>query len=583
MTTTFKPLDGQFRVNAFTTGDQVDPNIAENPATGGFQIVWASDGQDGDGWGVVGRNFKASGATDGGEIMINTLTIGNQTNPDVAFNEDGNGVWIWQSNAQLINDIDREDEPTATRAVNSIRTHTKSFGFEGEFYNNVEKERHGGHIPEDDKFSLDPRIISLGGDQFGSGSRDNDIARGGSQYLVDEFSTYTPSVVPRNGDWSRNFADDEIFPRGHTTYGDIGQVNDDTIVVVDTMTADFDGGMGIIQFQFFDRPDGERERGPAFDVSERFELEGSGLSGPAAFPRVAILKDGGFAITWQEQDQSSEDEADWHWDVFVQIFDADGTARSPVVDVHDASDGDQITPEISAAKDGGFVITYTDSDGTNIKLQRFDETGVRLGEVQTVNNKTSGIQEDSAVATLNNGKVVVTWESDDPDDTGIFARVLQLQGTGSKTAQHIVGTSDKEKFSTGAKNDYVDGGDGNDVLRGGGKNDTLIGSGGKDKVFGGSGRDYMDGGDGNDKLTGNGGPDTFVFGAGKDVAMDFDAGTDSLLFHKSLGTGGRLTMKMVEKASEATDAGLLFDFGKDELLLKGIDSYADVSDDIGFV
>jgi hypothetical protein len=586
MTKTFKNVGGEIRVNSFTNGDQTSANIAYNPSNGGFQIVWQSDGQDGDGWGVFAQSFNSKGESVDGEIQVNTITIGNQTTPDVAFNEDGNGMWIWESNAQLRPGIDREDDPTALDAVTSIRTHTKSFGFDGPDYYNVEKERHGGHIPDDEKFSLDPQLISLGGDQFGSGSRDNDIARGGSQYLVDEFSSYTPAVVPRNGDWSRNFAKDEVSPRKHTTFGDIGKLDERNILVVSTMTSDFDGAMGIIQFQVFERPDGERERGQAFKTSDRFELEESGLTGPAFNPRVAMLKGGGFAITWMEQDQTSADASKWQFDSYVQIFNQDLTARSPIVAVHDASNNDQTKPEITATKDGGFVIVYTDSKAENVIAQRFDEDGVRIGEAQTVNSTKGGLQSEASLTTLNNGKVVVTWEFDegsDGDGSGIYAQLLSLKGTAAKQANHLVGTSDNESFSTGAKDDFVDGGGGRDNIKGGDGNDTLLGAAGNDKLFGGNGRDFMDGGDGNDRMVGNKGNDTFVFNGGKDTVVDFNKGANTLLFERSLGDSGRLTLNQLKNIAESKGDDLVFDFGKDELTLKDVASFASISDDIGFV
>nr|WP_323776903.1 hypothetical protein [Amylibacter sp.] len=586
MTNALKAVGGEILVNSFTNGDQTSANIGFNPKTGGFQIVWQSEGQDGDGWGVFAQNFNAKGKTVGAEIQVNTITIGDQTTPDVAFNEDGNGMWIWQSNAQLRTGLDREDDPTALDAVTSIRTHTKSFGFEGQDYYNVEKERHGGHIPDDEKFSLDPQLISLGGDQFGSGSRDNDIARGGSQYLVDEFSAYTPSIVPRNGDWSRNFAADEINPRGQTTFGDIGKLDDENILVVSTMTSDFDGSMGIIQFQTFERPDGERERGLAFKTSARFELEGSGLTGPAFNPRVAMLKDGGFAITWMEEDQSSANSGKWHYDSYVQIFNQDLTARSSVVDVHDANLADQTLPEITATKDGGFVIAYTTSRGENVVAQRFDDTGIRIGEAQLINKTKSGDQSDVSLTTLKNGKVVVTWESDegsDGDGSGIYAQMLNLLGTGAKVANHFVGTSANEKFSTGAKNDFVDGGAGRDVIKGGGGKDKLLGGDGADKILGGGGNDYIDGGAGNDRLSGNQGNDTFVFNGGKDVITDYNKGDNALVFDRSLGDSGRLTMKKLKAFAESDGDDLVFDFGKDELTLKDVSNFASISDDISFI
>jgi hypothetical protein len=45
------PLSDAFLVNTYTTGSQSTPEVAINPATGTFVIVWASEGQDGSGWG----------------------------------------------------------------------------------------------------------------------------------------------------------------------------------------------------------------------------------------------------------------------------------------------------------------------------------------------------------------------------------------------------------------------------------------------------------------------------------------------------------------------------------------------------
>lgn len=622
MATGFRARTDEILVNRFTRNDQLDPNIDANPATGGFQVVWASDGQDGDGWGVYGRNFGRDGRADGGEILINTVTDGDQTSPDVAFNEDGNGAWVWETTAIWFNTIDRVDTPISGGVADNIRTRSETFGFDSEdgFYYNEERVRYGQFDPDQEgQAGLDPRVISLGGDQFATGYLVQELFRGSSGYTVDEFTAYITPEIPRNGQWSRNFAEDERFPRGQTTYGDLDQLDEENIVVVSTMSSDFEGTDGIIQFQFFERVDADG-RGLAFGLSDRFELDGSGLAGPAAFPRVAVLDDGGFAITWQEQDRSSADEADWQWDVFVQIFNADGSARSPIVAVHDASNADQITPEIAATQDGGFVITFSDGNGRDVVLQRFDADGVRLGEGLVVNETTRGYQGDSAVTVLNNGNVVVTWESDrgDGDESGVFVRTLALTGVGNKTAQHIVGTSENERFSTGARNDFVDGGGGNDVIRGGGQNDRLFGSSGRDRLFGdngrdlldggdgndnltgggkndrlfggdgrdnllgGAGRDFLDGGDGNDILRGNGGADTFAFGAGRDVIVDFRAGTDELQFDRDLGSGGRLNKRMLERLSEATDEGLLFDFGGDELLLRNIRNFDAISDDISF-
>ena len=50
-------VGSQFQVNTWTTGWQWYPSITSLP-NGGFVVVWHSDGQDGDGYGVFGRIFS---------------------------------------------------------------------------------------------------------------------------------------------------------------------------------------------------------------------------------------------------------------------------------------------------------------------------------------------------------------------------------------------------------------------------------------------------------------------------------------------------------------------------------------------
>ena len=48
----------QILVNTTTAGDQMYTSVAMD-ADGGFVVVWSSQGQDGDGWGVYGQRFDA--------------------------------------------------------------------------------------------------------------------------------------------------------------------------------------------------------------------------------------------------------------------------------------------------------------------------------------------------------------------------------------------------------------------------------------------------------------------------------------------------------------------------------------------
>ena len=87
---------GEFPVNVTTSGAQDSPAVGEDPS-GGFVVVWRSDGQDGSGGGIFGRRFDASGGALGTEIPINALTGGEQGAPAVASDDDGGFTVVWQS------------------------------------------------------------------------------------------------------------------------------------------------------------------------------------------------------------------------------------------------------------------------------------------------------------------------------------------------------------------------------------------------------------------------------------------------------------------------------------------------------
>jgi hypothetical protein len=67
---------------------------------GEFVVTWASEGQDGDGWGVYAQRFDAAGTRLGDEFRVNSTTDDDQTNPSVAMNDRGEFVVSWSSYGQ---------------------------------------------------------------------------------------------------------------------------------------------------------------------------------------------------------------------------------------------------------------------------------------------------------------------------------------------------------------------------------------------------------------------------------------------------------------------------------------------------
>jgi hypothetical protein len=91
------PDGGEFRVNTFTLGDQNSPSVAADP-TGGFIVVWQSiPSEDGDGSGIFGQRYDASGGAQGGEFQVNSFTPGFQIQPAIGSDPTGGFVVVWES------------------------------------------------------------------------------------------------------------------------------------------------------------------------------------------------------------------------------------------------------------------------------------------------------------------------------------------------------------------------------------------------------------------------------------------------------------------------------------------------------
>ena len=86
-------------VNTTTEGEQVDPSVAMNDE-GNFVVAWSSRGQDGDAWGIFAQRFDANGNTVGDEFAGNTTTVGSQRQPSVAISTGGQFTIAWDSLGQ---------------------------------------------------------------------------------------------------------------------------------------------------------------------------------------------------------------------------------------------------------------------------------------------------------------------------------------------------------------------------------------------------------------------------------------------------------------------------------------------------
>src|SRR5262249_38890224 len=89
----------EFQVNTWTSGEQSNARVGAVPPNSAsanrYVVVWQSQGQAGDGWGVFGQRFSATGPL-GAEFQVNTQTLGDQQHPHVALDASGDFVVVWE-------------------------------------------------------------------------------------------------------------------------------------------------------------------------------------------------------------------------------------------------------------------------------------------------------------------------------------------------------------------------------------------------------------------------------------------------------------------------------------------------------
>ncbi|MBX3412470.1 MAG: hypothetical protein KF708_07270 [Pirellulales bacterium] len=95
------PIGGEIRINTIATGTQSNAAVAMD-TDGDFVVTWSSYGHDAtSGWDVFARRFDARGnARDATEFRVNSTVQGIQRFPTVAMDVDGDFVVAWQSYLQ---------------------------------------------------------------------------------------------------------------------------------------------------------------------------------------------------------------------------------------------------------------------------------------------------------------------------------------------------------------------------------------------------------------------------------------------------------------------------------------------------
>jgi hypothetical protein len=525
----------EFLVNTTTAGAQVTPAVAAL-ADGSFVVTWASDGQDGSGYGVYRQLYAADGAPVAGELPVNlAYTDGAQNQPAVAALTGGGFVITWASDGQdggglgvfgrrfLADGTPTGEEFLVNTTADNWQELSSVIGLSG-----------GGFVAVWQSFGQDGAFYGIFGQRYDAAG-----TKAGGEFQVNT----------QTADWQQQPSVTALASGG--------------FVVAWTSGSQDGSSYGIF---------GQRYGADGSTAGSEFQVN-TYTTGSQWTPVTAGLAGGGYVVVWASDGQDGSG-----YGIFGQRFNASGAKVGAEFRANATTANSQSAPGVAATADGGFVVAWESSgqDGSGLGIfgQRYGAPGTKVGGEFLINTETTDNQQGVTVTGLPDGGFVAAWESisQDGSGAGVYADRFGRFTEGGAGAEQVTGTRYRDYLKGEAGDDTVQGYDGADTLNGGDGNDTLKGGGGNDRLVGDTGNDWLDGGGGADQLLGSSGDDTYVVDSAGDVVTEYaSAGVDTVRSSVSLTLSANVEhLVLVGGATQGTGNGLankLTGNGEDNLLV----------------
>ncbi|HVZ53335.1 MAG TPA: Ig-like domain repeat protein [Pseudolabrys sp.] len=363
-----------FPINTTTKSSQQLPAIAS--LGNGFVVVWASNLQDGSGYGIYGQRFTAAAVKAGSEFRVNTTTKQSQTLPAVTSLKNGSFIAVWQSAGQdgSLNGIyGQRFSASGAKLGAEFRVNSTTAGDQA--YPSISALADGGFV-----------VAWQSNGQDGSG-------------LGVYAQRFTATGIKSGAELPVNShtAGDQSMPSvaGLTGGG----------FVVTWQSAGQDGsGLGVY---------GQRFNAFGAKLGGEFRVNTT-TAQDQSLPSVTALSDGGFAVAWQSDGTDGSGLG-----VYAQRYSSTGGKAHGEFRVNSTTANDQWQPKIAGFSDGGFLVTWTsnlqDGSGYGVYEQMYDASGRPVSWEFPVNTVTANDQWQPAVAAFSGGSFVVVWTSKNED------------------------------------------------------------------------------------------------------------------------------------------------------------------------
>jgi hypothetical protein len=389
-------VGAQFQVNTHAMSEKFSGKVA-TLEDGGFVVSWASGDQDGDGLGVFGQRYDASGNAVGSEFQINTNTIDDQYDHNIVALKDGGFTVTWSSEGQ----------------------DGSGSGIYGQRY-----DASGNAVGSEARINT-----YTNGDQFGS----TIIALDDGGFVV------TWSSDGQDGN------DFGIFAKRYDINGNVVgneiQVNTTTsgAQLISSITALNNGDMVVAWSSDGQDGDGFGIFGQRYDVNgnaigSEFQIN-STTADDQIYPTVKALSDGGYFVVWTSF--SSETTSD----IYGQRYDANGDKVGTELKINTDTLGEALNiSSFIELSDGGLIVSYTDFVSDPPSAQTYAQKLVYSSE---------NIRED-----ISDGGVVKILDATDPDSGDTFTYALVDVNGDPVTDNNFEIVGNEIRVKAGANLDY---------------------------------------------------------------------------------------------------------------------------------
>jgi hypothetical protein len=405
----------EFQVNTRTTNKQENPAIAMDGA-GNFVVVWNSYLQDGSSNGVFGQRFNPNCRPLGVEFQINTTSSGNQKEPSVAMNTDGNFLVVWQGPGMVEEDkedifarrFDSNGQPFGSEFRVNTNTNNKQLCPRAAMNNS------GGFV-----IVWESVNVPIEGQKAICGQLyDNSGLRIGTEFVIND--------GPSDG----RYPDVAMDSQGHFAVVWMEDKSSNSI-------------MGRLY-----NADGSANAGPSEISTIRFSS--------VTQPSISMNRQGEFAVVWDGDPKLASLD-----DIHARMFDTNGMAIGEQFIVNTTTVGPQQNPEVAMNNRRQFIVVWDikidpDINEREIFAQRYDSMGEAIGDEFQVNDYIESDQKRPVVAMREGRNFITAWQSYGQDGSGygVFGWTGQMIGSADFNGDGLVNFSDycilaEEWFQTG--------------------------------------------------------------------------------------------------------------------------------------